>query len=51
MSISLILRGVALAMGIAVVVLSLLNSLEPSSATALLGLGLACLALDALPKK
>lgn len=43
-----ILRAVALAMGVAAAVLSVLDALAPKDAAALLGLGLACLALDAL---
>lgn len=40
----LILQGVALAMGVAVTVLSALHQLEAESAFPMLGLGLACLA-------
>ena len=40
----LILQGVALAMGVAVTVLSALHQLEAESALPMLGLGLACLA-------
>lgn len=40
----LILQGVALAMGVAVTVLSALHQLEAESAFSMLGLGLACLA-------
>lgn len=40
--VSLILKGVALAMGVAVVVSSLLQTLDASSGFAMLGLGLAC---------
>lgn len=42
--IPLILQGVALAMGVAVTVLSALHQLEAESAFPMLGLGLACLA-------
>lgn len=49
--VNLILRGVGLAMGIAVFVLSLLGELEVSSAMGMLGLGLACLAVSLLPQK
>lgn len=48
---NLILRGVGLAMGVAVFVLSLLGELEASSAMGMLGLGLACLAVSLLPQK
>ena len=41
----LILRGVAMAMGISVVVLSALDRIAVSSALVLLGIGLACLAI------
>ena len=41
----LILRGVAMAMGIAVAVLSALDRIAVSSALLLLGIGLACLAI------
>ena len=44
----LVFRGIALAMGIAVVVLSQLHELDGQSAATMLGIGLACLALDAL---
>ena len=42
--IGLALKGIALAMGIAVVVLTSMNQLEPNSAVGMLGIGLACLA-------
>ena len=48
--VSTILRGVALAMGAATAVLSFLEALPPKDGLALLGLGLACLAADALGK-
>ena len=44
-------KGVGLAMGIAVAVLSFLNQIEVKSAIGMLGLGLACLAISALQKK
>lgn len=44
--INLVCRGIALAMGIAVVVLSLLEELETENALRMLGLGLACLAIS-----
>ena len=40
--ISVIFKAVTLAMGVAVVVLSCLGSLEPQTAVTLLGIGLAC---------
>lgn len=45
-----VLKGVALAMGVAVAVLSFLNAITPQQAMPLLGLGLACLAVHALEK-
>ena len=45
------LKGVALAMGIAVVVLSFLNELETNSAISMLGFGLACLAVAQFAKE
>ena len=49
--IALALKGVALAMGIAVVVLSFLNEIETTSAIGMLGLGLACLAVTQFSKE
>lgn len=49
--VNLVLRGVALAMGIAVVVLSLMNEIETNSAISMLGIGLACLAVTQISKK
>ena len=46
-----ILTGVALAMGVAVAVLTLLRKLDANSALGMLGLGLACLALRLLPQR
>ena len=40
--ISTVFKAVALAMGVGVVVLSCLGSLEPQTAVPLLGIGLAC---------
>ena len=40
--ISVVFKAVTLAMGVAVVVLSCLGSLEPQTAVTLLGIGLAC---------
>lgn len=45
-----ILRAVALAIGVAVVVLSVLDVLDEKAAVSLLGLGLGCLALYSLQK-
>ena len=47
----LALRAVALAMGVAAAVLSLLGALEPRDGMGLLGLGLAALALWAFAKE
>lgn len=47
----LILQGVALAMGVAVTVLSALHQLEAESAFPMLGLGLACLAAAQLNRR
>jgi hypothetical protein len=46
----LILKGVALAMGVAVVVLGILGSASAGTLLTLLGVGLFCLALWALQK-
>lgn len=45
------LKAVALAMGVAVVVLSLLNSLEVESGMVLLGLGLTCTGISLFDRK
>lgn len=45
------LKGIALAMGIAVVVLSFLNQIEIKNAMSLLGIGLVCLALSQFSNK
>lgn len=47
----LICRTVALAMGIAVTVLSFMNRIEPQNAVAMLGIGLTCLGISAFHKK
>lgn len=47
----LIFRGIALAMGVAAAVLSLLRQVEINSAVGMLGIGLACLALSLFPKE
>ena len=49
--ISVIFKAVTLAMGIAVVVLSCLGSLEPQTAVTLLGIGLACAGAALLAKQ
>lgn len=48
--VTLILKAVALAMGVVVVVLSVLQELEPAAGMSMLGIGLACLALASLSK-
>ncbi len=45
-----VLKGVALAMGVAAVVLSVLGTASPITLITLLGIGLFCLALWALNK-
>lgn len=49
--IRLLFKGVALAMGIAVVVLSILDGLEAKSGITMLGIGLTCLAIDTFQDK
>ena len=49
--VNIALKGVALAMGVAVVALSLIGSLEASSEIRMLGIGLVCLALTLLSKQ
>ena len=49
--ISVIFKALTLAMGIAVVVLSCLGSLEPQTAVTLLGIGLACAGAAMLEKR
>lgn len=49
--ISAICKAVTLAMGVAVVVLSCLGSLEPQTAVSLLGIGLACVGAAMLAKQ
>jgi transcriptional regulator with XRE-family HTH domain len=49
--ISLIFKGVALAMGVSVAVLSFLNQIEPNSAIGMLGIGLACISVSLFQKK
>jgi hypothetical protein len=48
--ISLILRAVALAMGVVVVVLSILGEVSVESSITMLGIGLLMLAIDSLSK-
>ena len=48
---SIVLKGIALAMGVAVIVLNTLNSLAIGSAITLLGLGLAALALESMQRE
>lgn len=47
----MIMRGIALAMGVAVVVLSVLKELDVNSGMVMLGIGLACLAITSLAQK
>ena len=49
--IELILKAVAVAMGIATAVLSFLGQIEADAAIGMLGIGLACLAVTQLPRK
>ena len=49
--IDLALKGVALAMGIAIVVLSIMKQIEVESAMTMIGIGLASLAITSLSKK
>ena len=46
----LILRAVALAMGVAVIVMSVMGTMTADTAVTLLGIGLAALGLDALQR-
>ena len=50
-SVTLVFKGVTLAMGVAVVVLSCLGSLEPQTAVTLLGIGLSCAGISMLEKR
>ena len=45
------LKGIALATGIDVVVLSLIDTIEAKDAVIMLGIGLACMAITQFPKK
>ena len=47
----LILKAIALAMGVAVVVLSVMDGTDVSSALIMLGIGLACVSLAFLSEK
>jgi hypothetical protein len=47
----LVFKGVALAMGVAVVVTSIMRVMQPNGQVLLLGIGLFCLALTALDKE
>lgn len=49
--IHMIMKAVALAMGVAVLVLSILKELDIDAGMAMLGIGLACLAIVSLAKK
>ena len=49
--IPLILRAVALSMGVAVVVLTILESIDVKSAITMLGMGLACVSISILDEK
>lgn len=49
--INLAFKGVALAMGIAVVVFSFIGDIETTAVVRMLGIGLACLSITLLPKK
>lgn len=47
----MIMKAIALAMGVGVVVLSILKELDVNSGMGMLGIGLACLAIASLAKK
>lgn len=47
-TISLILKAIPLAMGVAVTVLNILKAIDPGSSLILLGLGMSCLSINAL---
>ena len=49
--INLIFKAVALAMGIAVVVLNMLNQIDIKSSITMLGIGIACIAIYLLDNK
>ena len=48
--VSTVLNGIAVAMGVAVIVLNILGTLAPNTAASLLGIGLTALAINALQK-
>jgi hypothetical protein len=48
--VEIVLKGIAVAMGIAVVVLNTLGTLETNTAVTLLGIGLAALAIAGVKK-
>lgn len=48
--VSIVFKAVALAMGVAVVVLSILDAVSMESGVLLLGIGLFCIAVDSLQK-
>ena len=49
--IDIALKGIVLAMGVAVAVLSLIDKIGTSEAVGMLGIGLACIAITQLPKR
>ena len=49
--VSIVMRALTLAMGVAVVVLSRLGQLEAQSAVCMLGIGLACAGISMLEEK
>ena len=49
--VNIALKGIALAMGIAVVVLSCIGNIETNGAVSMLGIGLTCLAIAQFSKK
>lgn len=49
--VNIALKGVALAMGLAVAVLSLIDKIGTSEAVSMLGIGLACMAITQFSKK
>ena len=49
--IHMIMKAIALAMGVGVVVLSILKELDVNSGMGMLGIGLACIAITSLAKK
>ena len=49
--ISIILRGIALAMGVAVITMSWLDKENADTAILMLGIGLMCLAIDSMQRR